>query len=163
MNANKCFSIAMTLFAFSVHFATSAHSHEHHHGDHANLDQERPAAISGASVYQIDSKWTDQYGAKVSLNHFSGKPLVLSMAYTSCKSACPILVSDMKRIEQALPANLKGKVQFALFSFDPKNDTPDALKAYAKLHGLDLSVWTLLTSNGAQAKSGAVHLLPGVD
>lgn len=53
----------------------------------------------------------------------------------------------MKRIEQALPANLKGKVQFALFSFDPKNDTPDALKAYAKLHGLDLSVWTLLTSN----------------
>jgi protein SCO1/2 len=158
MSVRQWFVMAAMVISASGFVSKSVFASDRHHGDHSNLDQNRPKALSGSSIYQLDSKWTDQNGKKVTLNDFSGKTLVLSMAYTSCKSACPILVSDMKRIEQALRVSLKGKVQFALFSFDSKNDTPANLRAYAKQHGLDLKEWTLLASDKEAVRQLAAAL-----
>lgn len=65
------------------------------------------------------------------------------MFFASCQFTCPILVSDMKRIEAALPENVRTNVGFLLVSFDSTRDTPAALAQYRKTHGLAAN-WTLL-------------------
>lgn len=101
--------------------------------------------ISENSIYQLSSQWTNQEGEAVSLISFRGKPVVLTMFYTSCTYACPLLVNDMRKIESSLPVEKRDDYKFVLVSIDPERDTPAKLKLYAKDHGLDLSRWTLLT------------------
>jgi formylglycine-generating enzyme len=105
-----------------------------------------PDTFSGKSIYQSDSDWTTDAGLKIKLGAISGKPQVIVMFFAHCQSACPLLVSDLKHIEAALPKSLRGRVGFTLVSFDATRDTPAALKAYRKLRGLDKH-WTLLTGN----------------
>jgi len=129
-----------------------------HNGHHPDLDANRPATLSGESIYQLGSAWLDENGKAVSLSHFRGKPLVLAMVYTSCHGACPLIVSDMKKIEKALPDAVRPNVQFALFSFDTERDTPLKLTAFAKAHALDLTHWTLLTASANQVRELAAVL-----
>jgi protein SCO1/2 len=72
-----------------------------------------------------------------------GRPQLVTMFFASCQFTCPILVSDMKRIEAALPQGVRTNVGFVLVTFDSERDTPEALAAYRKIHGLT-SNWTLL-------------------
>jgi protein SCO1/2 len=65
------------------------------------------------------------------------------MFFASCQFTCPILVSDMKRIEAALPQSVGTNVGFVLVTFDSERDTLEALATYRKVHGLP-SNWTLL-------------------
>lgn len=105
------------------------------------------SAATGDSVYQLASSWKDQSGNELQLGKFQGRPLILAMIYTSCKDTCPLIVSDMQKIEKALPSAVLAQVQFALFSFDTTRDTPDKLGRYAGAHGLDLKRWVLLTGS----------------
>ena len=99
--------------------------------------------LSERSFYQLDSSWTNDSGAALKLATLSGRPQVVSMFFASCQFTCPILVNDMKRIEAALPENVRTNVGFVLVTFDSERDTPEALAAYRKAHGLP-SNWTLL-------------------
>jgi protein SCO1/2 len=100
--------------------------------------------FSGKSLYQTDSEWTTDAGKRIKLTALSGKPQVIIMFFARCQSACPMLVSDMKQIESALPSSLRGRVGFTLVSFDSDHDTTAALKAYRKLRNLNKH-WTLLS------------------
>ena len=100
----------------------------------------------GESVYNLDNKWVTQEGSTIKLSHLRGRPVVLAMIYTSCKDVCPLIVSDMKRIEKALLSRPEIKVQFVLVSIDPARDTPQNLKQFSAAHNLDLKKWTLLSS-----------------
>lgn len=113
--------------------------------------------LGGNSIYQLNSRWTDQDGKSTTLGRFQGKPLVLAMIYTSCKDACPMIVVDMQNIEKALPERIREQVGFALISFDPAQDTPAQLKRFGSAHGLDTKRWTLLTGS-----ADAVRLLAAV-
>ena len=65
------------------------------------------------------------------------------MVYTTCESACPIIVSLMQHIEAALPLDLRSQVGFVLVTFDAR-DTPAVLSAYGARMGLDPMSWLLL-------------------
>lgn len=101
--------------------------------------------ISENSIYQSETKWVDQNNQNVMLKDYKGKPVVLTMFFASCTYACPMLVNDMKKIEAALPKEKLNEFKFILISIDPERDTPEKLKKYAELKGLDLSKWTLLS------------------
>jgi protein SCO1/2 len=66
------------------------------------------------------------------------------MFFTSCEYACPIIVENMKSVERAIPKSLRDKVDFLLVSFDVKNDTVEALKAYRAKNELATTHWSLL-------------------
>jgi protein SCO1/2 len=67
------------------------------------------------------------------------------MMFTSCEYACPIIVHDMKRLQEALPPALHDKVNFTLISFDTERDTPEALLDYRQRQNLGTDHWSLLT------------------
>lgn len=97
------------------------------------------------SLYQLDSEWTSDVGRKVRLGVFQGRPLVLVMFFANCEYACPVLVNDLKRLQDALPEALRGQVDFALVSFDTERDTPGTLARFRADRGLGTDHWSLLT------------------
>lgn len=121
--------------------ALAATDHAGHTG-HAEL----PAATySARSIYQLESMWTTATEQPLRLGHLQGKVQVLAMVYTTCESACPIIVSLIQLIEAALPPELRPHVGFVLVTFDPARDTPDVLSAYGARMGLDPTSWVLLS------------------
>jgi protein SCO1/2 len=135
--------IAMALLGFAIGLIAAApvvvRAHDHEHMSHM------PAAepLSGTSIYNLASAWTDQDGKSVQLASLRGELVVVAMAYTSCKDICPMIVADMVAIEDRLKESSPAKVHFVFFSIDSTIDTPERLKAYAGDHGLDLAHWTL--------------------
>ena len=116
------------------------------------------AALAGKSIYQIDSTWTTDAGEPFKLATLRGRPQIVAMFFTSCQNACPITVSDMKRIEGALPEALRAHVGFTLVSFDPERDTTAALHAYRLRRGLDPTRWTLLRGEPADVSELAARV-----
>ena len=133
---------AIFLLSFAIGFlpwpaAVSAHDHDHM----SHMKASKP--LSGTSIYNLTSRWTTQDGKSVMLDSLRGEPVVVAMAYTSCKDICPMIVADMVAIEdRAKQASITG-IRFAFFSLDSAIDTPERLTAYAKDHGLDPAHWTL--------------------
>ncbi len=101
------------------------------------------APLSDRSLFQLESSWTDDKSAEMKLGALGGRPLVITMFFAKCEYACPVLVHDMKKVQAALPADVRAKIGFVLVSFDPERDTPAALAAYRKIHELPAN-WTLL-------------------
>ena len=103
-----------------------------------------PVTLTAKSLYQLDSVWTNDYGAAVNLASLRGRPQVVTMFFANCAYACPLLVYQMKQIEEALPEPLRNKVGFTLVSFDTERDTATVLHNYRQQHDLDAERWTLL-------------------
>jgi protein SCO1/2 len=99
---------------------------------------------SSESIHQLDSKWTDQNGKKVVLGKFKNKNVVLAMFYASCQSVCPIIVNNMKIIEEGIPKDKINNYTFVLVTIDPDRDTPANLLKYAKEKNLSSDRWSLL-------------------
>ncbi len=131
-------SLALTATLFCAGFAPArAHYHAH------MMQMQAAPPLSGASLYNLSSPWTDQDGKTVELKSLQGKPVVIAMAYTSCKDICPLIVANMVAIENAAKAKNLTDVRFAFFSLDPSVDTSARLKAYAEQRGLDPANWSL--------------------
>jgi protein SCO1/2 len=98
-------------------------------------------------VYNLSSAWRDSRGKQVRLSSPHGSVVVMAMIYASCEGACPLTVTDMKRIERELPESLRAKVRFVLVSFDAVRDSPAVLARYAVARNLPAPRWTLLTGD----------------
>jgi len=114
--------------------------------------------ISDLSIYNLPSKWTNQNGQNIEMKDLRGKVLVMVMIYTSCKSACPRLVADMRNIESRLPANIKENVKLVLVSIDPEVDTPKRLKAFSIENKMEANQWLFLRSTEENTREFAAVL-----
>lgn len=126
------------------------------HMDHSKHESLEAAEPGGQSVYQLESRWKTQAKEEIMLKDLMGSPTVIAMVYSSCKNACPRIISDMKTIQGLVEKSHPGKVQFVLVSMDPEVDTPEKLAELAKKSDLDQQ-WRLL-----QGKSDDVMELAAV-
>ncbi|CAN1507760.1 Copper chaperone SCO1/SenC [Flavobacteriaceae bacterium] len=121
-----------------------------------NIPKDKP--ISDLSIYNLPSKWTNQDGKEIEMKDLKGKVLVMVMIYTSCKSACPRLVADMRNIESRLPDRIKGNVKLVLVSIDPEVDTPKRLKAFSVENKMETDQWIFLRSTEENTREFAAVL-----
>lgn len=98
---------------------------------------------SSQSLYQLTSVWTDQNAQPKRLKDFSGSPVIITMGYTGCAHACPLIISKIKSIEKEL--KLKS-YQIVFLSFDTIKDRPADLKKYLQKKELDPKFWHLLSA-----------------
>lgn len=115
--------------------------------------EEAPAPLTRASLYDLPITLTDQSGRARALADFRGTPLLVTMFYGSCAAACPLLTSDLKRIERQLPASVRSNVRVLMVSFDPARDTPTVLSRLVVERGMDPSRWTLASASDDDARS----------
>lgn len=105
------------------------------------------APLPSNSIFNLSSSWKNQNGESLQLKDLQNKTLVVVMIYTSCKSACPILVSKMKNIESKISRKDIDNTSLVLISIDPKTDTPARLKEFARNNAMDTPQWIFLTSS----------------
>ena len=99
------------------------------------------------SIFNVNSEWEKQDGSKISLKDFKGKVIVTAMIFTSCKTACPRLTSEMRNISKKVGKVNPDEIQYVLISIDPETDTPEVMKAYLKTNQFDEKEWTFIRSS----------------
>ena len=109
----------------------------------AAADPTTPAR-PGKSLFQLAATWTDDAGQPRHLESLRGRPVLISMFYTDCQGACPMIVATLKRIQDALPQEARAQTRIVLVSFDTQRDTPQVLRLYREQMRLGPE-WILLT------------------
>ena len=90
--------------------------------------------------------FTNAAGKPVTLEDFRGKPLVLSMVYTSCYQICPMTTRHLSTVvEKARDAMGEDSFSVVVIGFDTKVDTPDAMQYFANKQGISDKNWNLLS------------------
>src|SRR5207247_1471579 len=86
----------------------------------------------------------DPAGRSVSLADYTGRVVLLSFVYTTCRSACPLVTQRMAVLQRRLrEAGLFGsRVGFVSITVDPDRDGAATLARYAKAFGADPRGWT---------------------
>ena len=95
------------------------------------------------SIYNLQIRLTDQSGQARPLESFRGRPMLVTMFYTSCQMVCPMIVEAIRANEAQLSATEREKMAVLMVSFDPQRDTVAVLKATADQRGLVAPHWTL--------------------
>lgn len=103
-----------------------------------------PAALSDESLFLLDHAFEDQHAESRRLVDLAGKPVVLAMIFTHCEYACPAILQDLHKLEEAMSEAERDATQWVLVSFDVERDVPEVLAAYAEREQLDPARWTLL-------------------
>lgn len=104
------------------------------------------------TVYQPIERFTylNQDSVIVNNETYNGKVLITEFFFASCPTICPIMNTQMAKLNHAVQEmNVQPKVEFLSFSIDPSNDTPSALKRYKKMYGADFKNWDFLTGDEA--------------
>ncbi len=76
-----------------------------------------------------------------------GKIGVVCYIYTYCYDICPLTTNNMLLIQEGIAKEQIPDVELLSISFDYKVDKPSVLKQYAKVRGLELTNWQLLTGS----------------
>lgn len=87
-------------------------------------------------------------GTPLALADLRGKVVVLSFLYTRCPDVCPLTAATFRATQRELGAD-SGDVVFLAVSTDPEGDTPQAVQAFSRDHGLDAG-WHYLIGSRAQ-------------
>lgn len=90
-----------------------------------------------------DFEFTNQDGEPISNVFYKNKVWVVEFFFTTCPTICPRMNENMVKIQDKYYGNLDFGI--ASFSINPKHDTPEILKAYAKNHGATLKTWQFIT------------------
>ena len=95
-----------------------------------------------------DYRLTNAAGRGLLLSDFRGKPLILSLVYTSCYQICPMTTRHLATVvEKARETLGKDNFSVALLGFDSRFDDPQAMKHFAKKQGVDDADWHLLSAD----------------
>ena len=90
--------------------------------------------------------FTNADGQPVSMNNFYGKPLVLSMIFTSCYQICPMTTRHLSKIvEKARDALGYDSFSVAIVGFDTAVDKPEEMQYFANMQGISDKNWHLLS------------------
>ena len=99
------------------------------------------------SIFLLDSKWQNQDGIELQLKDLKGKNLVVAMIFTSCQTACPLLIADMKKVASKIDPKKLKETSMVLITIDPENDTPEVLKKYAQERTMYGDPWIFLRTD----------------
>jgi len=95
-----------------------------------------------------DYSLTDEDGMALNLSDLRGKPLVLSLVYTSCFHICPMTIKHLaKTVAKAKKALGEDSFQVAILGFDSYKDSPMAMKHFAKKQGVNDLGWKILSAD----------------
>jgi protein SCO1/2 len=96
-----------------------------------------------ASDFQLQ----DADGKPAGLSDLRGKVVVLHFVYASCPDVCPLHAEKLAEAQAMVAITpMKDQVAFVTITTDPRRDTPEIMREYGPLHGLDPANWTFLTS-----------------
>jgi protein SCO1/2 len=104
-----------------------------------------------------DKTWKTDQDQVVSLANWQGKSVILTMAYTSCHSSCPMILQKLKKIQLEIEKR-KLDTQVVIASFDWQKDTPTFMKNYREQASFGYPNWTFVVGNESNTRKLAMIL-----
>jgi protein SCO1/2 len=116
----------------------------------ARLDARQALERSEAAIGTRlgDHALVDSQGRPFSLADYRGRPLVISLVYSSCSSVCP--TTTQRLLDAVADARRTfGARRFAVLSigFDARNDTPKRMAAFAERQGIPVATWRVASGD----------------
>lgn len=111
-------------------------------------DADAALAISQAAIGRELDGWVllDSGGAPVDLSGYRGKPLLISMIFTSCYHVCPAITQHLDTaVRKARDALGEDSFAVVTVGFDTAVDTPEAMRLFARSQGVDDPYWAFLS------------------
>ena len=112
------------------------------------------------SLYRLPMKWKGDQGESVQLSQWAGQYVFITMTYTTCTSACPLILKKMKSIQSDLD-NKKLKAQVVTVTYDPESDTWQKLAHFKKAADFDFPNWHFLS--GSEKDTRQLSMLLGIN
>ncbi len=113
-------------------------------------DADRSLAKSQAAIGTRleDLVFTGSKGEPVQLAGFRGRPLLISLVFTSCYHVCPAITRHLANAAEAAREAL-GEDSFQLLTvgFDTPNDTPEAMRVFAQEQKIDDPNWAFVSAD----------------
>jgi protein SCO1/2 len=95
----------------------------------------------------------------LSLAELRGKPVVVSLIYTSCYHICPTTTQHLaKVVRKARDALGDDSFHVLTVGFDAPNDTPDAMRVFAAQQSVNISGWDFVSADQATIDALAADL-----
>ena len=117
------------------------------------LDSEIAFEESQAAIGNLTGSYTlrDHRGRELALDRFNGKPLVMSLIYTSCATVCPIVTDHLRNsVLEARRVLGDGRFNVLTFGFDASGDRPGQLAGFAGTHSLlGVNDWFIASADEA--------------
>ena len=145
------------MFATTLMMAGVAASFEAHaqptlsNAEPGALDEKKALAISQAAIGREvgDYSFRDTTGHRVKLSDFRGKPLVISLIYSSCADVCPVITSTLESVDEtARDALGDDSYNIVTIGFDIAEDNPVRMKSFAAKYGVPISDhWRFLSGD----------------
>jgi protein SCO1/2 len=125
------------------------------HGIHA-AHQSGPAYDESAALARSqaamgnrvdDYEFLDGEGRRVTLGALRGKPVVISLIYTSCYHICPTVTTNLARVVK-IAQDALGEDSFSVLTigFDTPVDTPDRMREFGKRKG-NIDNWYFVSAS----------------
>lgn len=97
------------------------------------------ASVARAQV-ELTGRWSDQAGNTFTSKQLKGQVTLVTLAYTTCRTLCPMVGERVRTIDEALlKKNIK--TQIVLVSIDPENETSETLSLWLKSRRLNRDRW----------------------
>jgi protein SCO1 len=109
--------------------------------------------------YFTDIELVNQDGEKVRFysDLIDGRIVIINSFFATCTGVCPVMSGTYKKIQEALGDRIGKDVHLISISVDPENDTPEALRKYAKATAARPG-WTFITGDKKNVEA-ALHKL----
>ena len=104
--------------------------------------QSGPEVVTAAPSFEL----VDETGAKFSDQDLRGQAYVVQFFFTSCTTVCPRITDWMTKIQDRTKT-LGDRIRLVSISVDPRHDTPEKLRIYAKGYGAIPGHWKFLTGD----------------
>jgi len=148
-----------TIFTILVCLTVAGQAREYDRDDALQLSQAAIGGIVGNHALR------DVDGQTFELDSLRGKPLVISMIYTSCHHVCPTITRNLATAVDIAREAL-GDESFSVITvgFDWAVDTPDRMRLYASERRINVPEWHFLagdaTTVGALGKDLGFQFFP---
>lgn len=119
-------------------------------GHFPDFDRDAALALSRDAVGRqlADFTFTSIDGKSVHLSEFKGKPVLISMIYTSCAHYCPITTQTLAAgVDAAQKALGSDTFTVLTIGFDVRNDRPSRMRSYQRSQGIDAPNWHFLSAD----------------
>ena len=104
-------------------------------------EPEPPPVLSQLPGFTLEDATGRPYGSA----DLAGTVYIASFFFTRCPSICPLLMQNVRKLQEGLDAREITGIRLVSITVDPGNDTPEVLADYARNLKADPARWTFLT------------------
>jgi len=145
---NSFLIIVGLVFLFLFSFDVISANDNGHTPD--KYDNDKALKFSQAALNRTigNYKFVNQDKKPVDITQYQGKPLIISLIYTSCHYICPTLTNRLAEVVKIAKEAL-GEESFSVVTigFDTAVDSPERMRVFARERNINTSNWDFLSTD----------------